>query len=253
MADDFGARLLIYSFIGLVAGIVAFFHGFGSMRLKRMIEDTPTSKIRGIAMGLVEVYGQALPTEKPLKSPLSGADCVYYKYLVEELRSSGKSTYWATIKSGQDNAPFYVKDDTGQVLVDPQGADIDIPANFHWQTSLARPMPQSVMAFLDDQHLAYKGIFGYKQLRCTEYYIAPKDKLYVMGTAGENPLVKSSADHEEMIMIQKGKNSPFYYISDSAEKDILSKLHWKVIWAFYGGGALAVIWLAYIFMYLGIL
>ncbi|MFH1770987.1 MAG: hypothetical protein ABH828_05545 [archaeon] len=95
------------------------------MKQKQMIENIPTSKIRSIAMGLVEIKGIAEPFRKKLlKSPFSEKDCVYYRYTVEEYRSSGKNSRWVTIASGQSNDFFNLTDDTGTVLVDPKGAEV---------------------------------------------------------------------------------------------------------------------------------
>ena len=74
MADD---RLFSYSAIGFFAGLFLFWKGFSWLKQKRLIENIPTSKIRSIAMGLVEIYGEVVPTqEKILKSPFTNKDCV---------------------------------------------------------------------------------------------------------------------------------------------------------------------------------
>ena len=57
-------RILIYSAIGFVAGLVFFLKGFGWLKRKRLIENIPTSTIRSLAMGLVEIYGAVVPAKK---------------------------------------------------------------------------------------------------------------------------------------------------------------------------------------------
>ncbi|MBW2968259.1 hypothetical protein KY362_07270, partial [Candidatus Woesearchaeota archaeon] len=79
MADS--DNLFLYLVIGFGFGIYLFIKGFSWFRLKRMVENIPTSKIRSLAMGLVEIYGSVVLFEdKVLKSPFTGKDCVYYKY-----------------------------------------------------------------------------------------------------------------------------------------------------------------------------
>jgi hypothetical protein len=90
-------------------------------------------------------------------------------------------------------------------------------------------------------------------MRYREYYVAPKDELYIMGTAGDNPFVdeltaKNSVDD---VMIQKGKNDKFYYISDKPEKDILGSLKWKMYGGVFGGIALVAACMAIIFLSFG--
>ncbi|MBN1544008.1 hypothetical protein JW898_00945 [Candidatus Woesearchaeota archaeon] len=251
MADE--GRLFAYSMVGFFVGIGLFIKGFSWFRLKRMIENMPTSKIRSLAMGLCEIYGEVVPAEKKvLKSPLTGKDCVYYKYTVEEKRSSGKNSYWATIKAGVDMVHFFVKDNTGSVLVDPKGANVDIPVDYTFNSGIAGRTPLPVLDFLKKNGLTNRTLFGFnKQMRYTEYYIAPNDKLYILGSAGDNPFFEdaSAQKNEEDIMIQKGGEG-IYYISDSSENDLLKKLKLKVIGGFLGGGALIVGCLTIILIYL---
>src|SRR3989338_8561907 len=99
-----------YSIMGFFAGIYLFYKGLKAVRLKHLIENMPTSKIRSVAMGLVEIYGEVIPIEgKLLKSPLTNTSCVYYKYTVEV-----RGKHWNVIKKGKCTAPFYLKDETGK-------------------------------------------------------------------------------------------------------------------------------------------
>ncbi|MBW2964797.1 E3 ubiquitin ligase family protein [Candidatus Woesearchaeota archaeon] len=249
-------RVVIYSLIGLGLGIFLFFKGFSWFRMKRMIENIPTSKVRSIAMGLVELFGEVTLTspETVLKSPLTNSKCVYYNYCIQEERGSGKNRHWVTIKSGTNKVHFYLKDNTGKVLVDPDGAQIDIPADFKFQSSWGKDPPESVKGFLKRNNLSFETFLGMnKNMKYTEWFIAPKDKLYILGHAGDNPYVEeATAQHSvEDIMIQKG-GEKIYYISDKSEADVLKSFRWKVIGGFFGGGVLIVGCLAVILLYFGV-
>jgi hypothetical protein len=211
-------------FFLLLGGAVLFIFGFFTLSRKRLIQNTPTSKIRSIAMGLVEVYGEVVPSkENVLKSPLTGKSCVYYKYDIQELRSTGKQSSWITIDGGTDMAEFFLKDDTGLVLVDPNGASIDVRPDFSYQTGMMRSEPpKQVLNFLQSRGIAHEGLLGInKGMKFAEYVIEPKDKLYVLGTAGDNPFVEEATGKESTadIMIQKG--GKVYLISDKSEKEVL--------------------------------
>jgi hypothetical protein len=241
MAIDF----LIYGSILTIVGIGLFVWALFSFRKKRLIENVPTSKIRSIAMGLVEIYGEVVPwMGNILKSPFSQNDCVYYKYTIDELRSTGKSTHWITIKKGLDYDNFYLKDDTGMVLVDPLDAKIDIPADNEFKSSLGKDPPDKVRQFLQANNVAFEGrIFGInKTMRYTEYFIAPKDKLYIMGTATDNPFIKdaSAIQGVEDVIIKKGKHEKFYFISDKHERFILRRLRFIVSGGFLFGSLLII-------------
>ena len=236
-----------------IFGLIVFIFGIYGFKKKSLIENTPTSKIRSIAMGLVEIYGEVVPFNNNfLKSPFSNTDCVYYRYTVEELRSSGKSSSWVTIKSGKHWCYFNLKDETGMVLVCPEGAKISIPIDYEFNSSLGRDPPPIVINFLRSQKISHEGLlFGInKTMRYREYFIAVGDKLYIMGTAGDNPL-REDASAEigvEDVMIQKGKYEKFYYISDKTEKEILSRLNMQVFGGIILGAFLMALGLSiYIF------
>jgi hypothetical protein len=228
------------SLLGLI--IVAI--GFISFRKKRLVENIPTSKIRSIAMGLVEITGQViLISGRVFKSPFTEKDCVYYQFTIEEYRQSGKNAHWVTIKKGEQRTVFYLKDDTGMVLVDPTGASIQATKDFECQSGLGRDPPESVIRFLSSQNIAFEGFLGAnKTMRYRETFIAPNDSLYIMGTAGENRLKnQASADHVDNIMIQKGVNEKQYYISDKSEKQLLRNLSLQTYGTWAAGIALIVI------------
>lgn len=250
MVSDF----MLLSLILMGIGAYAFVNGFSRMREKRLIESMPTSKIRSIAMGLVEVYGKVLSFKELIKSPLSGSDCVYYKYAIEEHRRSGKNSSWVVVDSGSDSTHFFLKDETGKVLVNPKQAWIEIPRDFYFETGWGKKIPKALEKFLAERRINHKAFLGFnKTMRFTEHYLAPGDKLYIIGTAGDNPFVEEGkgTKNEEDIMIQKGKG--FYYISDKDEKKVLSSFKWKVIGGLYGGAALITVGLWMLLLTLNLL
>ena len=226
---------IVISLGAAIVGIGFLIWGLLSFKVKRLIENIPTSKIRSIAMGLVEIFGVVVsPKNNLLKSPFSNKDCVYYKYKVEELQSSGKATYWTTIRKGWDFHFFYLKDNTGMVLIDPRDAKIDIPVDNVFDSTLGKDPPYEVKQFLHKENIAFEGsLFGInKTMKFTEYFIAPGDKLYIIGTAGDNPYVKEASVEKgvEDIMIKKGKYEKLFYISDRHEDAVLNKYKVKM-WA----------------------
>lgn len=227
-----------------ISGIISLLMSFSSFKRKRLIQNIPTSKIRAIAMGLVEIFGEAVQSQTLFKCPFSGKDAVYYNYTVEELKQRGKHSEWVAIFSKQENAPFFVQDDTGKVLVDPKDAEISISPDFNLETGglFGKALPEKLEQFLKENNVAYKTFLGNKRLKFTEYSIAPKDKVYVLGTAGDNPHVgeASATEHVGDIMIQKGKYEKFYYISDKSEKDVVKKIMWQAIITLILGAAFII-------------
>jgi hypothetical protein len=101
--------LLSLPIFGLFVGAVIFRKGFGKLKMKRFIEDTPTSKIRSLAMGFVEVYGKVTPIASGiLKSPFGNIECIYFRYIVEE-SMGGEEIFVETNCRGRGIQTFYTR------------------------------------------------------------------------------------------------------------------------------------------------
>ncbi len=188
MDSDFEG--LAYTIILLVLGVFGFFWGFKRFKRKRLIENTPTSTIRGMAMGLVEILGKARKTPL-IHSPLIKEKCVYYQYQIEEYRSDGEDSSWYTLVRGNSkNAPFRIEDETGVVSIIPKRSEVVIPKTYTLTTGLGVSIPQSIKQFMIDRKIKYRGLFGSKKLRFTEWRIHSEETVYILGTAQkENDLV----------------------------------------------------------------
>src|SRR5216684_3740606 len=130
-------------------GLFAFFWGLRLYQRRRLLQNTPTSKVEAVALGLAELCGRAAAQES-MTSPIEQLRCVYWRYKVEELRSSGKSSSWVTIDKDESRAPFYLEDETGKILVVPDGATIDIPKNLQVEPAkspLSSELSPSIFAF----------------------------------------------------------------------------------------------------------
>ncbi|MBS3122223.1 hypothetical protein J4434_05060 [Candidatus Woesearchaeota archaeon] len=233
----------VYLIAGFGGGIFLFIKGFFWLKKKRLIENIPTSKIRSIAMGLVEVYGEVVPWKGVLKSPFSNKECVYYKFSIQEHRRTGKHSSWVTVKTGEAGMRFYLKDNTDKVLVDPTEADVNVSQDYAFSSGFGKDPPLAIKQFLKVNNMNFESFLGLnKQMKYHEYFIAPKDKLYILGTADDNPFVKdgNSIKNAEDIMIQKGKNKEIYMISDKDEKGILRSLTWKAFGGIFGGAVLTI-------------
>ena len=236
---------LVDNLIFFGIGVLMLIGGLASYRKRSLIQNIPTSKIRSIAMGLVEIFGEVVPTkEKLLKSPFTNKDCVYYKYVIEERRRTGsghyKSSAWKKIKEGSESVRFFLKDNTGQVLVEPKGAAVDIPADHEFR--LGTKPNRYAENFFNSINFRYKGFLGLnRNIRYKEYFIQPKEKIYVLGTAGDNPYKEEATAHHsiEDIMIQKGKTEKTYYILDRPEKKTLTHLTFQTL----GGLGLGIVFM----------
>lgn len=109
------AGLAVAAAVGVGAWLAA-------LHRRRAITDTPTSRIATAAQGFVELQGYGkLFGEQALVSPLTGLPCLWYRFVIEE---RDRDNRWRQVQSGTSDVSFFVDDGTGEVLVDPDGAEV---------------------------------------------------------------------------------------------------------------------------------
>ena len=109
------------------------------------------------------VRGRVVPRDV-LRSPLSGAECVYYRYTVEDWRRSHISTlggdgFWQLADRDEAIVEFYIQDERARALVSPY---------------FARVQPRRGVAARPVQH-------DVPDRRAQELIIAPGDLIEVTG------------------------------------------------------------------------
>jgi len=254
----------IISIVFAIVGLAVFLYGFKVMSKYRLINDTPRSKIRSMAMGLVELHGNVF-ADKYITTPFSQTDCIYYSYEIKEYRehtsrgSDGKTTRsksWDTISSGERRIPFFAKDETGNVYVDPKNANFNVDykkvflqkAGFfgifgvignalkNWDSNDQSNLDIGTWGLIPidtKSHLSFNSRVGDRKYY--EKYIEPDADLFVLGTAANNPQVSND------VFIHQGENEPTFIISDKSEKELVGSLKWKMIGSFVFGAIFFII------------
>lgn len=150
--DVDGTGLVVWSSFMLLGGAMAFRAGFQRYRERQLIRDTPTSKVRSLAVGDVEVKGSAHPVDGPLTSPLTEQDVCIWEVEVEEKKRSGDSgSEWRTTIETGDHVPFHLDDGTGRVRVDPQEAELAIEDETEIALDSGEEPPDQLAAWAEEQ------------------------------------------------------------------------------------------------------
>lgn len=115
----------------------------------------PTSKIRSLAMGLVEVEGKVVAKEQ-IESPLSKTPCIGYRYTIDSVSrdSDGKRSYHQ-LSADEEYRPFEISDNTGTVTVIPDGLTLVSFSVFYEDESSSRRKREYVL--LDGQEMMLIG------------------------------------------------------------------------------------------------
>ena len=184
--------------VGIAVAVLAAGSAFCSWRTWRdvshirLIEDTPTAKIRSAPQGYVELEGLGkLMDGPPIIAKLSGLPCVWFRYKIEEYTATGKGNEhrWETIDKGESTETFWLQDETGRVVIDPEGADVTSRHKDSWRSSSSlggiSRRPANVTNFL-------RSHAGHGNYRLTEERINPGESLYALG------LLKSVSSYTSM-------------------------------------------------------
>src|SRR5260370_18558676 len=185
------ANLLAFAAIGTALGFYWFYKGFRLLERKRRILKTPASRIRSASMGLVEISGLAAGPYV-LTSPFKQVECYYYQSTAWQLKQQGKNTQWVKVAEETLHVPFYLDDDTGKVLVDPRGAEMDLHCDlseqYHRSILFSSPeMPGSVVDFLTRYEVDPD-----KRIKVEQRCIKPTNFVFVLGTLSQNPGLDAS-------------------------------------------------------------
>lgn len=155
---------------GVFPGLFAaglFWGGFYFIRLKRRVENTPTSKVRSIAMGMVEVHGRARRLYA-LVAPMTQSPCIFYR--LRKYRRERNNRWKLVREMDSRHVPFQVDDGTGRVTVDPTGAFVRAKTR---QTGYPGDSPLTFTAFRRE----------YEDEKWTEELVFEGTSLYVLGYA----------------------------------------------------------------------
>ena len=183
---------LFFGIMLLVVGLTTSFNSLKNLEMKRLLENVPTSKIRSLSMGMVELKGKIQVTDKILKDPFDDKECVYWRIHIQELVKSGKTRKWVTRHKAKNQVPFLISDQTGSVLIHLEGAkmeDVRRDKQYDLGTFLSDEMPPNVRDYCRKYNVKLKGWFGTKRrMRINITYLEPNDDIYIIGNA--RPLYK---------------------------------------------------------------
>ena len=183
--------------------LLALYFTFRNLHRARLIEDTPTSRIRSAHQGYVELIGQAaMMRGEPVIAPLSGMPCCWWRYRVERKHDKG----WRVSSSGQSEHLFVLRDETGDCIIDPDGALVTPSEKSVWYGPNARPgagpdrgaLSSGTPATLFGLNAAVHADFG-GNYRYTEETIIPGDPLYAIGLFRSVGETDRQALREELI------------------------------------------------------
>ena len=246
----------------MVGGIFLFVRGFKAWNERRLILNTPTARVRSMAMGLVELNGTAEP-RSVISAPFSGKACVYWQVDISSRTKDG----WRVIHHNASGYPFFLKDGTGAALVYPQGADCKLAPGVE-EVCTGPFLPPCYGDYIKQESLPLVGLMSVGQTRFRERVIEDGQHIYILGTAMPRSLSVSISEGDAVqatgtdghpsrlavlnqatvAVIRKGENEPTYVISQKSERTLALSLGLEATAQLAGGPLLSLFglgWMVY--------
>jgi hypothetical protein len=179
---------------GGVVGVALLTLGLAELRnawrIRSQDPDPAADATRG---GPVELAGVANAADQTIRAPFSGTECLACEYEVLEYRSSGKHSSWQTVDEDTIAVPFHLQDDTGSVLVDPNGASLNLAEEMDHKVQGGTTPPDRIREFIADtptvdsenytHDLKIVEIKGGNDRRYVERRLDPNKRVHVVGAA----------------------------------------------------------------------
>ena len=112
---------------------------------------------------------------------------MYYVAIVEEKRSTGRSSYWKTIITESEGVPFVLEDPTGRAIVDPNNAQVALDFDGKSSSGSFHDATLVQEAFLAKYGKKSSGWVFNKSLRYREAMIEIGETVAVLGSGVREP------------------------------------------------------------------
>ena len=193
------AEYWIVLIVAAAATLAAFWFAWRNWRRARIIEDAPTAKVRSAHQGYIELEGEGqLMDGEPIIAPLTQHACLWYRYKIERKDvyhvKGGTQTRWVTERQETSDNLFYLVDDTGKCVVDPDGGEISTDEKVQWYGDSAWPQNSPMQGG--------GSMFASDHYRFTEWLVLVGQPLYVIGqfkTVAPAQLYKTSEITRDLI------------------------------------------------------
>jgi len=217
--DGFGVGVML-----IIIGLIMFYNSLKNLKIKRLIENVPTSKARSVAMGLAELKGKIESRNKTLSDPFDGKDCVYWHIHIQQYMKRGKRRTWITRHKAKKQIPFYLTDQTGSVLVNMQGANSkNVKRDNEYDSAMffSDDIPSKVENYCNKENVKLRGwLGGKKRMRFRVTYLEPNDDIFIIGSARSPNIDETNGLKKITAVIDKSKDGIFI-LSDESEKELI--------------------------------
>ncbi|MHC4884859.1 MAG: GIDE domain-containing protein [Planctomycetota bacterium] len=238
--------------------------GVSMLRKRKRILQTPLTKAHALQPGMVACKGTVKPLI-PTTSPFSGVDCVYYECNAERMRINDKGRVekiWDELYGGKTEFPFYLEDETGRVMVDPNGAHLDLDNDHVYefenhdvvgQRITSRPLQGQILETFEREGVVHTENGDPVPVRCKETFLETGTQVYLIGQCSKeaheilrvvSPVEESLTEPVDRVILGSGEGVEQLYLSPGDEQSVPRELMSAAAWTLGIGtvvGALCVV------------
>lgn len=216
-------KFYFFLLICIVGSAAGFIYAFIFFRRARIIEDTPTSKIRSAAQGYVELAGRGeLMEGESIVAPLTTTPCTWYRYKVEKVNDR----HSRVVASGTSEELFVLVGETGRCVIDPDGAVVTCKTKKVWYESGYPSRRNGVGGG------GFLGRLG-GRYRYTEERMHPGEDLYAIGmfmsVGGGAESFNTDAEVREILQIWKKNPAALLKHFDANGDGELDMQEWEAV------------------------
>jgi len=214
-----------FSQVFLVPGIARFGFKLFQFEKGRTFQNIPTSKMRSVAMGLVEVKGNVEAIDD-FTDPIFNKPCVYYNIVIMEYRKRGKRSNLVPIHTKEKSQSFYLSDDTGSIFIPGElipslkgtilNNTVKMKVDYYFEETLfsKKKLPDPIQEYFDKHNIKNK-----RRQSCQITIIEPDDRLYALGNA--RSLNESESEYKtKATAAMELSDDDRFVISDKSEKEL---------------------------------
>ncbi len=179
-------QIIALAFPALV-GTCVLIWGLFRLAAKRL-PSASFSTINAVTPGQVAIRGTATGPYS-ITAPITGKACYLYRTTVWQQKKS-QIQGWEKLTEETLHVPFFVEDSSGQMLIEPLGADLALPLSLREEYAASAFYGASTIPPAINVFLARHRITPTTRILIEESCIEPKSDLFVAGTVTENPGVE---------------------------------------------------------------
>lgn len=174
--------VLVLVLVGALAALLGAYKAARPLRRRSLIKQTARTPISELRSGFHMARGRVRGGRESFAGPISGKDCVYYRFSVEEHKKRGKNSQWVTVVSRTRSGAFDIEDESGVAAVNPKDAEVLLELDHHYSSGMLSSLPESVARTLEREFgTKTKGWVFNKKLRVKETVLERGDEIHVVG------------------------------------------------------------------------